>query len=176
MNDLDLFISINEIDKDTLFDAVHLDIRENLLKVICKKLKTDNALYLKVKKMYFSSTDLKATKKVVERLCGCKLAENDLLWMNTCIKAFLDKKDKRETIPESEKKLLMERQQYRCAICGDKIDRKTVHVDHIIPWDYVGDELKDNYQALCPDCNLHKSNHVAIAVTNIILHKREATK
>ena len=176
MNDLDLFLRLNEIDRDKLFDAVHLDIRESLLRVICNSLKSDKALTLKVKKMFFSTSDLSATKKVVKRICDCELSDDDLLWMSTCIKAFLDKKDKREIIPDTVKMSLLEKQQYRCAICGVKIDRSSVRVDHIIPWDYVGDELKENYQALCSNCNLHKSNHVAIAVTNIILHKREVSK
>ena len=176
MKDLEYFLSINGIDEEKLYDAVHLDIRENLLRIICKKMKADKDLYLKVKKMFFSTSDLSATKKVVKRLCDCQLSEDDLLWMNMCIKAFLDKNNKRAVISEELKKQLLEKQQCRCAICGDMIDRSSVHVDHIIPWDYVGDELKDNYQALCPDCNLHKSNHVAIAVSNIILHKTEASK
>ena len=173
MDKLDLFLSLNDIDKEKLFDAVHLDIRETILKAVCKNLKTDRDLYLKVKKLYFSTSDLKATKKVIKCLCDCELSEEDLLWMNNCIKAFLDKKEKREYIPDTVKSMLLEKQGYRCAICGDKIDRNTVHIDHIIPWDYVGDELKDNYQALCSDCNFHKSNHVAVAVTSIILHKQE---
>ncbi|MCR5803727.1 MAG: HNH endonuclease [Clostridia bacterium] len=175
MSELDLFIDINEIDKNLLFEAVHLDIRETLLKEVCKNLKADEILYLKAKKLYFSSSDLNATKKLVKRICKCEVSDGDLSWMNMCIKAFLDKKDKRETISEETKASLLSKQKYRCAICGDRIERNNVHIDHIIPWDYVGDELKDNYQALCSDCNLHKSNHVAKTVTNIILHKQEVS-
>ena len=88
------------------------------------------------------------------------------------IKAFFSKSGTRQQIPMEEKKHLLEIQGNRCAICGCEITIQNMHADHIIPWDYVGDQLNDNYQGLCEDCNLSKSNHVAKTVTNLILHRR----
>ena len=44
-------------------------------------------------------------------------------------------------------------------ICGEPLGpvMAKIHVDHIIPWKLVGDELNDNYQALCETCNECKS-------------------
>ena len=171
MDNLDLFIQLNHIDKESLLEALHLDIRECLLGEICKCMKADRELLLNVKKIYFSNADIVATRKVVKKLCGCELSDEDILWMNKCIKAFLDKKDIRNPISDETKSYHLVKQNNRCAICGTTIDSSNAHIDHKIPWDFVGDELENNYQALCSDCNLHKSNHVAIAVTNLVLHK-----
>lgn len=174
MNELDLFLENNKIDSNKLMEALHLDIRELLLKEICEQMKANDTLRIKVKKKYFLYSDLEATKKVVNFICKCRLSDSDLIWMNKCIKAFLDKTDKRKAISDIEKNRIINKQNNKCALCGKELMPHDIHIDHIIPWDYVGDELEDNYQALCSDCNLHKSNHVAIAVSNIILHKMEA--
>lgn len=114
--------------------------------------------------------DLEAAEAVVQKICHCRLSEEDAAWMAECLKAFFSKRDSRKAIGADEKMRLLHKQNLRCAICGAPIDERTAHVDHIIPWDYVGDNLNNNLQGLCSDCNQTKSNHVAVAVTNMILH------
>ena len=175
MNDLEEFLSLNNIEKADLFEALHMDIREIILKIVCEKLKKDKSFFNWAKKVFFSTlNDQDATKKVVDRACKCKLSENDTIWMKNCIKAYFSKKSNREAVTPEEKERLLKKQNAKCAICGCPISLQTMHVDHIIPWDYVGDVLDDNYQGLCKDCNLAKSNHVAITITNLILHRRES--
>ena len=174
MNDLEEFMSLNSIRIDDLLEALHLDVRETILKIVCDKLKKDKTFFSWAKKVFFSTADdTTATKKVIDRACKCKLSESDTLWMKNCIKAFFTKSSLRETIPQDVKESLLCLQHNKCAICGKEITLQTLHVDHIIPWDYVGDKLDNNYQGLCKDCNLAKSNHVAITVTNLILHREE---
>ena len=174
MNDLKEFLDLNKIQEDELFDALHLDIREIILKITCEKLKKEESFFNWAKKVFFlTSNDVEATRKVVDRACGCKLSDGDTLWMKDCIKAFFAKKSTRDVIPLEEKEKLVKKQRGKCAICSRTITLQNMHVDHIIPWDYVGDNLKNNYQGLCADCNLSKSNHVAITLTNLILHREE---
>ena len=170
MSSLIEFLDLNQIDRDQLFEAMHMDIRETIFKEICKKMKSDPDFYCQVKKTFFSKKDLKAAEMVVRRTCHCSLPEEDISWMAEWLKAFFSKRDKRRAIGVDEKRQLLHKQNLRCAICGAPIDEKTAHVDHIIPWDYVGDNLCDNLQGLCSNCNQTKSNHVAVAVTNMILH------
>ena len=172
MSELEEFIRLNDIKEEELLAALHLDIREVLLKIVCEKLKKEPSFFSWAKKVFFATDNLKATRIVVEKACKCQLSEDDILWMQICIKAFFSKSGTRRQIPMEEKKRLLEIQGNRCAICGCEITIQNMHVDHIIPWDYVGDQLNDNYQGLCENCNLSKSNHVAKTVTNLILHRR----
>jgi hypothetical protein len=48
----------------------------------------------------------------------------------------------------------------RCVQCGrtPSEDKIKLHVDHIIPQEWGGDDSKENLQALCSDCNEGKKN------------------
>ena len=51
-----------------------------------------------------------------------------------------------------------EKQDHKCAICGEVFEFDQMHGDHIIPWSKGGHTTPDNCQMLCKDCNLKKSN------------------
>lgn len=170
MNELTQFISMNNIKKDILEEALHLEIREVILKKICDNFKKDNNFLISSKKSFFARSNIEATKKIVNKVCHCSLPETDLEWMMKCITAFFNKDSKRKTFSIEEKQKILNIQNNKCAICGNTINISTFHMDHIIPWDYVGDRLENNIQGLCSKCNLEKSNHIAIAVSNIILN------
>lgn len=174
MVELEEFLALNHIEGSDLFSALHMDIRETILKAVCENLKKDKDFFSWAKRVYFSTDDLEATRRVIARSCGCRLSERDTRWMNDCIKAFFGKYDSRQLMTQAEKEVLLQTQGGRCALCGCPITVKTMHADHMIPWDYVGDNLENNYQALCRNCNLSKSKHVAKAVANLITYRREA--
>ena len=170
MNRLDAFLILNEIKRDELLDALYLDIREMVLKEIVEKMKSDKETLLKIKKYYFKYPGVDATRKTIKNLLDLTLPQPDVVWLDKCLNAFMKKKD-RNRIPDEVRDSLYKIQNGKCAICGKNISIQEMHVDHIIPCDFVGDELDNNYQGLCADCNLHKSNHVSLAVSNIILNR-----
>ena len=51
-----------------------------------------------------------------------------------------------------------ERQNHKCAICGDHFEFDDMHGDHITPWSKGGKTDADNCQMLCVTCNLRKGN------------------
>lgn len=54
---------------------------------------------------------------------------------------------------------VFERDDFRCVACGKSAhDGVLLHVDHIIPRSKGGTNTIDNYQTLCNECNLGKSN------------------
>ena len=166
------FIQRNAINEDVLYEALHKDIIESVLSEVCEYMKANDSSYISMKRIYFrSSSDIQAVEQIVQNVCHLSLSEQDLNWINNCIKAFMKKKSHRKQIPDSLRRELWNRQERKCCICGKGIQIDDGHVDHIVPWDYVGDELENNYQVLCSDCNLHKSNHVALALHSLIFDK-----
>lgn len=165
-------IELNNTNEEVLFDALHRDILESILSEICEYMKENDSDYISMRKIYFrSSNDIDAIKQIVQNVCHLSLPEQDLEWLNNCVKAFMNKKTHRNQLSSALRRELWNQQGKKCSICGKEISAEEGHVDHIVPWDYVGDELDNNYQVLCSDCNLHKSNHVALAVHSLIFNK-----
>lgn len=170
--ELEEFIKLNNLNEDVLNEALHKDILESILSEVCEYMKSNDSSYLSMKKIYLrSSNDFDAAAQVVRNICHLSLPEQDIKWLNSCIKAFMKKKPKRKQIPDSLRRELWDEQKRKCCICGRIIKEEEGHVDHIVPWDYVGDELENNYQVLCSACNLRKSNHVALAMHSLIFGK-----
>lgn len=166
-------IQLNNIDEKLLEEALYQDIREMFLRQICEYMKASKENYIAVRKIYYNTTDnILASKKIVQMVCNSTLPERDLKWIDMCIRAYFHKKRIRKPVKNDIKIKLWENQNARCAICKKPITIDESHVDHIVPWDYVGDELSDNYQILCSECNEHKSNHVAGTVHNLFFGKK----
>lgn len=56
------------------------------------------------------------------------------------------------------KKMIVQRDGYRCAICGKRLNQDEVSLDHIIPRSYGGTDDPSNLQVTCIYCNTTKSN------------------
>jgi len=170
--DLVELIQLNGINEELLYDALHKDILESILSEVCEYMKANESSYISVKKIYYRSTDdIDAIKLIVRNICHISLTEQDYIWLNKCVKAFMTKKSTRKQFSDSFRRNLWDSQGHKCCICGREILSQDGHIDHIVPWDYVGDELENNYQLLCSDCNLHKSNHVALTVHSLVFKK-----
>ncbi len=76
--------------------------------------------------------------------------------MHELITAFLNKSSNRKKVSIDEKKRLLALQNYKCKFCGCNINESD-HLDHKVPFVYVGDELKNNKQMLCSHCNKKKN-------------------
>jgi 5-methylcytosine-specific restriction endonuclease McrA len=171
-SELTEIIHLNNINEEILYDALHKDILESVLSEICEYMKANDSSYISMKKIYYRSTnDIDAIRQIVRNICRLSLPEQDLEWLNNCVKAFMKKKPHRKQLSNAFRQELWNKQGKKCRICGKEILANDGHIDHIVPWDYVGDELVNNYQVLCSDCNLHKSNHVALAVHSLIFNK-----
>ena len=165
-------IQLNNLNENVLYDAFHKDILESILAEICEYMKGNDSALISIKRIYYrSSSDIDAVEQIVRNICHLSLSEKDYKWLNNCIKAFMKKKPHRKQFSYAFRQMLWESQEHKCSICGKIILAEEGHIDHIVPWDYVGDELDDNYQLLCSNCNLHKSNHVSSTVHSLIFNK-----
>ena len=62
----------------------------------------------------------------------------------------------REPIPPITRRLVLDRDNYRCTICDGKWGG--LELDHLIPWSANGPDSSDNLRTLCAEHNLDRSN------------------
>lgn len=117
----------------------------------------------KVRHFYRVTPDsISTTKSLFLSEYDSKLDDSDATQMTAWIFAHLKKKPTRKALTNDLKIKLYNIQKGKCNICGCALgnDYSNIHVDHIIPWVLVGDELENNYQDLCKDCNLRKNKQI----------------
>lgn len=62
----------------------------------------------------------------------------------------------KERIPTSLRRMVIERDGYRCVYCDDDLTNAEVHLDHVIPESKGGPTNLNNLQVTCRKCNLSK--------------------
>ncbi len=66
---------------------------------------------------------------------------------------------KQEDFTAVQKKMILEKDGYKCVVCGKSVrDGVELHVDHIIPKDKGGKAIIENGQTLCSQHNFLKKN------------------
>ncbi len=60
---------------------------------------------------------------------------------------------KREYISKADIDKILERQHWKCAMCGKPLKPGRFHIDHKVPLALGGSNSIRNLQALCPDCH-----------------------
>lgn len=128
----------------------------NMFKVICEKNFTAEKQQRLRNVYYNTSNALSTTMGLITYSAGINASTQDAKRIQELVMAFLNKKPYRAVIPPETKKRILIDQNNKCAICDCMID-SSAHVDHIVPFKYVGDELMDNYQMLCSKCNQRKN-------------------
>jgi len=117
----------------------------------------DNASLLRLRNLFKrTNNSIETSRNLIKNATGADLSDDEAARMSELIQAFLAKSTYRKPIDDSVKRSLSQRQNCKCAICRSDID-DNAHVDHIVPFKYVGDALDNNYQLLCPTCNLQKN-------------------
>lgn len=59
---------------------------------------------------------------------------------------------------DRDKKWAYEKQNHKCAACGEEFTLEEMEGDHKVPWSKGGHTVKENLQMLCTKCNLIKSD------------------
>ncbi len=132
----------------------------NMFKKVVVGMYKNPAYRDKIWKLFMQSTNvIDTTTAIIKKAFNVDLALDDARLMSVWFKANLKKKATRRNLPLELKKKLYVLQNGKCLVCGEDLgnDYSKIHVDHIIPWLLVGDELDNNYQDLCETCNECKS-------------------
>ena len=126
-----------------------------------KKL-TDNQewgiLYNKYKTKSYNTNEMRT---LIDRL----LQDEDVTKQTGIIPYALSNRTKHDekylsirVFSEQMKRRVYEKQEHKCAICGNVFDFADMQGDHIVPWSKGGRTVEDNLQMLCSTCNNDKSN------------------
>jgi len=65
----------------------------------------------------------------------------------------------RNRLTQKERDFILRRDNYTCKNCLRKLDKKSLHIDHIIPYSKGGTKNPKNLQVLCIECNMLKKEH-----------------
>ncbi len=151
------------LDQPDVRDLYKRTLLLSIFKKICVKMNNDSGYKSKIHTLFRETFDpIITVKRIIEQECDTSLEREELAILLPWFVAHLRKKPQRNPsfTNISAKKALYEKQNGICASCGEPLGTQwnKIHVDHIIPFMLVGDELEDNYQALCSTCNECKSN------------------
>lgn len=141
---------------------------------ICRRMDLDVIYKSRIMRLYKEShNEEMTTQSIIEKETGHVVSEKYAKIISKWMIAHFRKKNSRNGIPFTIKKEIYDNQNGKCVICGNDLgtDWSKIHVDHIVPWDLVGDELDDNFQDLCEKCNEEKN-----ASTNYIFLKMVGLK
>lgn len=131
----------------------------NIFKKICFKMNKSEDYKRYLKQLYLESfNQIITTQNIVKKEFSIELSNEEASELSKWFLANFKKTSTRKKIPDDVRKQLILKQNNKCIACGETLgDISKAHVDHIIPWVLVGDELENNYQVLCDKCNECKS-------------------
>ena len=143
----------------------------NMFRKVCVKMNKDVTYHNKIRNLFLQSHDHpQTTQIIIARVFDYELSRDEAITMSEWFGAYMRKSNRRKAIPLSLKIDLYNKQHGKCMVCGEELgnDWAQIHVDHIIPWALVGDELPNNYQDLCDICNQCKSSSTDYIFKNLI--------
>lgn len=167
---LDL-LAMNGIEESVFLEKLHRTLLLGVFEVVCKEIKKQKRKSVEKESFRKFKDKTIPTRKIVERYAGCQLSGDDYIELSRLLAAFFRTGDPRKKFDDPYREQLLKGQGGRCAICHTEITAERAHLDHIVPWDYVGDNLDNNYQMLCESCNERKGTATYFEFSMLLLNK-----
>lgn len=177
MSKLEKILFNNNIDKEYFESIVYENLLLSIFEEIFNYLEEGNNKKKLVAKLRFCSNEhdeIFIFENIISDITKIKLDLEEKKYLLSLVKCYLRKTNSRIKINKNIKIALLKEQKYRCNICKTLIDTNNCHIDHIIPFKYVGDELNSNYQVLCKKCNLSKKDNLIYLFKIFIKKDKEA--
>ncbi|OPJ65744.1 HNH endonuclease [Clostridium chromiireducens] len=164
---LDKLLINNDIKEDSVKEIVLNMILLSIFEEIYNHLERESNKEILKNKLRRGDTNV-ILRELIENIITMKLQDCDYEYISSLIIAYLRKNDIRKKLNDEEKRALLLEQEYKCEMCHCRINIVNSCIDHIVPFKMVGDELKDNYQLLCEQCNLNKSSSLNYYLKTIV--------
>ncbi len=158
---LDAYMQRNCINPDSVRNELYQMVLLSCVQRISMAIKRDPEVETSLRRAYRrSADDVRFGREIAEIYCGCSLSDQEARWLAECLRAHFSKKSVRRAIPPDLLERLAQQQGGRCPCCGREfaVIGAAAQADHIIPWEFVGDELEGNLRLLCQDCNKNRGD------------------
>lgn len=169
--ELDLLISRNKIDKKSFQEKIYNTLLLSIFEMICLKMKNSNVRQEILTTFHKSQNHINTVEYIVLKYTGCFISESESEILSKWLIAYFRKDGRRKNYEKSFKMQLLSNQKNKCKICGIDIKYCNSELDHIIPWDFVGDELENNLQMLCNTCNERKGRSVHFQLKMLLVNQ-----
>jgi len=160
MDKLDRFISNNKINIQDFKTIIYQSFLLSIFRELYHYLEDEDnkeTFKIKIRNANSHSQELSEVRRLIcEAIGNVYLETEELERILELLKAYLSKSNYRKKLSMDEKRYILQKQNNLCNICGKPICMLTAHIDHVIPFKFVGDELDNNLQGLCEGCNLSK--------------------
>lgn len=169
-------LALNDIDIEVFNQKLHKTLLLGVFEVVCKEIKKQGIKTIERASFRKFKDKTIPAKRIIKQYAGCELLSDDYEEAAKLLTAFFNTGDPRKKFDNIYREQLIQKQDGRCAICKTNITTKNAHLDHIIPWDYVGDQLNGNCQMLCETCNERKGTAAYFEFSMLLLNKSESTR
>ena len=110
MSDLEMLADLNHVELSHVEEALRRDVRCMVLREVCEYMKRSPENSLRIRRLYHRHDNLRAAQIAAQVVCNCRLSEEDLAWLDCCIRAAFHKKPRRIPISEEERRFLWNKQ------------------------------------------------------------------
>ena len=110
MSDLEMLADLNHVELSHVEEALRRDVRCMVLREVCEYMKRSLENSLRIRRLYHRHDNLRAAQIAAQVVCNCRLSEEDLAWLDCCIRAAFHKKPRRLPISEEERRSLWNKQ------------------------------------------------------------------
>lgn len=166
-------LKLNGIDVEVFNQKLHKTLLLGVFEVVCKEIKKQGSKTAERASFRKFKDKTIPAKRIIKQYAGCELASDDYAEMAILLGTFFNTGDPRKQFDAIYREQLTKKQGGKCNICKRTITAKGAHLDHIVPWDYVGDQLDNNYQMLCETCNERKGTAAYFEFSMLLLNKSE---
>lgn len=171
LNDL---LQRNDVSIVDLNGAIYKTIILSVFETICIQMKNKEIRQKVLSNMRNSRNQLLYVEQLAIEMSGCTLSQEESKELLDWLIAYFRKNNTRIKYPLNMRKEMLKKQMDSCNICKIKINLKSSELDHIIPWDFVGDELQNNLQLLCCNCNERKGRRIHFQLNMFLINHRKS--